>query len=785
MSLFPAPSNGAALAMPARHNARDNHIARSAKSLIACDRCRLKKTKCEQTRKRSRGPARNKGRPQSLEERLKHAQRLLRKAGLGISDFSPLVASTDLLTRSNSNSSAADASAPVVIPAPAVPAASTTASAAASTCSPAHTQYLHSPPSARAAAPLSPDSTSTPAFHVDLNAFASLLTPSGTSNCPDPHELPPPAQGPGRFGPYSPTTFDAPASVTIAKPGTVDENRRVDGPVNELLGPSSFLSICLEPGMGWIASRIHASSFRTSAPSMLSTISNKLQLNERLVTERMPDPDRATAWTYVRAYFDESLEATFCLVDRSSFETRLRNHFDNPIRMDDDPAWYGTRNTVYAIGCKIHTFKSRSWSEAQEKSKTYFKNALAVEADLLHGGGPGLTSIQALFLMAIFAEGCGSPKIEYMLIGCTLRLSHAKGLHLRPSSSRLAQADVQKRSWLFWSIYCYEKHLAMRVGGPSLCVRKNLIPSVRVYCSNLIIIDDDNISCDLPTLVQGVSPNIVEFFKQSIRQATISSDILKNFTTVKAQQVTPLQKMKLVKDMDERLKNWYDELPQHFKGNFHAPSSQIPEGLRIEHLMYLHLTYHANMSAIHSIFGYPWNLSTSQNMSQPAIQEQAAASAKVLAQSSSAIILAIRSISIDSVAPVWLVFYFPLIGMINLFISVLRAPEGESAMEGIGLLEMAAGHFAYLEYATQSAVSIPCIRSLAHWAREAVSKNLPMVTPREQSDNPCLHEEMASLCQQDNDAELPHEIYDFAADPFTVGEWPAFLPRLSQIDSWF
>lgn len=154
----------------------------------------------------------------------------------------------------------------------------------------------------------------------------------------------------------------------------------------------------------------------------------------------------------------------------------------------------------------------------------------------------------------------------------------------------------------------------------------------------------------------GVSPNIVEFLNQSIQQANISSDILKKFTTVKAQQLTPLQKMKLVKDMDERLKNWYDELPQHFKRTFHAPSSQMPEGLRIEHLMYLNFTYHANMSAIHSIFGYPWSILTSQNMSHTAIQGQAAASAKVLAQSSRAIILAIRSISIDSVAPVWYVF---------------------------------------------------------------------------------------------------------------------------------
>lgn len=165
-------------------------------------------------------------RPQSLKERLNHAERLLREAGLSISDLPPLVASTVPLASSNPNSGAADASAPVATP----------ATAAASACSPAHTQYLLSPQGARAAAHPPLDFTATPTFNVDLNAFPSLLTPSETSNCADPPELPPPAQGRDLLGAYSTTTSTAPASVTIAKPGTGDENRGVDEPVNELLG---------------------------------------------------------------------------------------------------------------------------------------------------------------------------------------------------------------------------------------------------------------------------------------------------------------------------------------------------------------------------------------------------------------------------------------------------------------------------------------------------------------------------------------------------------------------
>jgi len=104
---------------------------------------------------------------------------------------------------------------------------------------------------------------------------------------------------------------------------------------------------------------------------------------------------RLTAWTL--AYFDESLEATYYTIDRSSFEARLEKHLNDPSH-DNDPAWYALRNVVFASGCRIVTFKSHSWTEAQTRSRGYFENALAVEADLLHGT-PGVIAIQALLAM--------------------------------------------------------------------------------------------------------------------------------------------------------------------------------------------------------------------------------------------------------------------------------------------------------------------------------------------------------------------------------------------------
>ena len=97
------------------------------------------------------------------------------------------------------------------------------------------------------------------------------------------------------------------------------------------------------------------------------------------------------------AYFDESLEATYYTIDRPGFEARLGKHLNDPLQ-DNDLAWYAMRNIVFASGCRIATFKSHSWTEAQTRSRGYFENALAVEADLLHGRS-GIISIQALLAM--------------------------------------------------------------------------------------------------------------------------------------------------------------------------------------------------------------------------------------------------------------------------------------------------------------------------------------------------------------------------------------------------
>lgn len=194
--------------------------------------------------------------------------------------------------------------------------------------------------------------------------------------------------------------------------------------VDASLGPNSYLSICTDPGVEWIASRIGASDYATCATSLASMISRKLRLHEPLSQKRVPDPPENTAWLYTKgestgifvcvslilivdriAYFKESIEATYYTIDATAFEKRLRQHYTGS-HTTGDSGWYALRNMVFASGCRIEEFKNCSWTEAQSRARVYFDNALSVEADLLHHT-PRLVAIQALIAMVCLLNDSG------------------------------------------------------------------------------------------------------------------------------------------------------------------------------------------------------------------------------------------------------------------------------------------------------------------------------------------------------------------------------------------
>lgn len=68
-------------------------------------------------------------------------------------------------------------------------------------------------------------------------------------------------------------------------------------------------------------------------------------------------------------------------------------------------------------------------------------------------------------------------------------------------------------------------------------------------------------------------------------------------------------------------------------------------------------------------------------------------------------------------------FSYPMIGITNLFIYILKFPQLPSTHSDIALLDMAAGYFGSLDFVTGSELSFSFPREIGTLARLAVDKN--------------------------------------------------------------
>ena len=504
----------------------------------------------------------------------------------------------------------------------------------------------------------------------------------------------------------------APYSSAMGDPvetAPVDQGESILSPqkINwEYHGPGSWLSICSEPGVRWVCERTGVMDFTESARDLTMDWTRRLKLKQNLTRTKPPELDMRTAWQYCTAYFEDSYDAVFGVVYRPAFEARLRSHFERYISAEEDPSWYALRNTVYASGCRNFLSKDHSttFSDAQVQAWQYFENALSVLREL-ELSPAGLSAVQALTAMTFYVEGLGSPALEYMLCANAARLAQAKGLHRQPSKSwKLPDIEIMQRNWLFWTIYCVEKLIAYRSGRPSA-------------------IDDDDISCQVPTSVVTGSAMDLDVLTAYVQHAQISSMISRKLLSAKSFQQSSSVFIRTVQELSQRLQHWRESLPPVLQMNKPIKSAELPRNVQVLHVVKIRFLYCGSLMAIHTVFAYPWISAMFGNAQTQAVRNQIAASSNAVAEGARSLILAVRYISIDAASPQWSAFYYPMVGLINLFIHILKFPGLPSAQSDVALLDVITGHFGHMEFVTSSELRFCFAREAAALAHTTVRRS--------------------------------------------------------------
>ncbi|OAL23302.1 hypothetical protein AYO22_06352 [Fonsecaea multimorphosa] len=514
----------------------------------------------------------------------------------------------------------------------------------------------------------------------------------------------------------------------------------------EHMGPSSWITICSLPGLKWVAERSGTNALAEYAKDLTLSWSQRLKFAGLQHRDKSPEPDAQTAWLYTKAYFEDSLEALYGVVYRPEFEARLQDHLN--YRGMNCPTWHALRNVVYATGCRTYLAKQKScnWSDAQRQSWGYFENALSVYVDLLYAP-TGLTAVRALAAMNLHVEGAGNAALESVMCASAVRLAQTKGLHREPPSHwGLSQDEALHRKWLWWAIYIHERQVTHRSGRPST-------------------IDEDNISCQIPTTVVADSTIDLSFMTAMVHHARISAQICRQLLSVSGFRQSPRVIMERMAVLGQQLETWKTSLPDHLK-----PAAIDPSAFRsvrdMNRTLCVHFAYYGSVTAIHTIFFYPWiSYACGIDPRNLAHTQQIVESTKVVAEAARDIIQAIRVISTDATSPQWLVFYFPMVGLINLFIYILKYPNIVSAAVDVSILDIAVGHFGHLEVVTALELSYPFAREVSRIAYNTVRYSRESKSGPARPGTPPPAAAAAGPTSTASNNAMIHEMINYAGEP--------------------
>ncbi|KAJ5624438.1 hypothetical protein N7510_000747 [Penicillium lagena] len=470
-------------------------------------------------------------------------------------------------------------------------------------------------------------------------------------------------------------------------------------------GPGSWLSICSDPGVRWVISRTGTNGFDQIAHDLIGDWTKHLTLSQLPIGENSPEPDIQTAWQYCTAFFDHTHDPVLAVVYRPEFEAQLRLHFQRPRSPDEDVAWYALRNAIYAVGCRAaaSTGNAKDFHQIQQKSLKFFHNAFSVYTNLLYMPS-GLTAVQALVIMTSYAELMASPAVEYMLCASAARLAQSKGLHRQPSKAwKLPTNEILHRNWTFWAIYCHDKYLALRSGRPPT-------------------LNDDDISCEIPTTIPVGSTIDHELFTAIIKHAQICALMIQQLFSVKTFNQAPEALFNHLDNLDCKLEDWHKSLPKRLlpseaNDSSHRRGSDIKETAKI---IRLHNEYYGSIIALHANFHYPWICSLLLNHNELTFRDRIFHSSTRTAEASRKILASLKDTTPDSNSSSPVVFYYPMLAIINLFIYVLKYPTLPFAQSELAFLDIGVGHFGLVHYLTSAHVSFSFPREAAGIADKAV-----------------------------------------------------------------
>ncbi|KAF4778967.1 hypothetical protein HER10_EVM0013207 [Colletotrichum scovillei] len=494
--------------------------------------------------------------------------------------------------------------------------------------------------------------------------------------------------------------------------------RTTDG--DEYTGPSSGISTVSDLGLNWIRDKVPDSNLLCET---IQDIRNAILVHIRqpkCITQDLPlalstshrilDIPRPQLLEYIDAYFTE-VQVVFPILDRDTFDSQLTEMGDGS-DVVQKPSWLALLNVVVASGLRasLSDETSEAFRTSVSEAWGYFRSALSYESQIVHGA-TDLLAVQAVALMAVFAQGLSSPqRLEYTLSSVALRLAQSIGLNCAsPPEWSLSDVEKKERNRVFWAVYCLDKSIALRCGRPA-------------------VICDEEISCPFPRGIDlahpGSATNVteigeeeldVDFFRYFTKLARIGGDISRSLYSASALFMPISRLVPALNRLLQELERWLKSIPIKVRPG--RPLGKIlgRQGVSRVQIIVLHSSYYY---ALCSIFrrGSPMF-----NQGKTDVEHLIDGKSHIShIEAARSIVLLTKHLDIESFTPAWLVFYYPFTALTTIFVHVVSNPHDSRNQSDIALMETVVGFFGRLEYVTSGEAAFTKTTEFVRQARRVV-----------------------------------------------------------------
>ena len=378
----------------------------------------------------------------------------------------------------------------------------------------------------------------------------------------------------------------------------------------EYTGPSSGISILSDLNLEWLRTNLRGSEALCGIlKGVRSGILNHLTRPKCIAADLWPNPDTPVVpkplpspqeiERSVESYFSD-VQVIYPIVDRSRFEARLHKYNEDPSGCTD--SWKALLYAVVASGCRaaLSDETAEAFQESGREAWAYFRSALCYETKLVHGA-TDLTAVQALAVMAVFAQGMSSPqRLEYTLCSTASRLAQGLALNLCPPPEwNMSESERCERNRTFWILYCLDKTIALRTGRP---------PTIR----------DEEITCPFPrdvSVVQSTYPSSTrtgqsptedipkfDFFLVLTKFSRICSRISHHLYSAAALCRPSTELVEMANGILASLEAWRQSIPARFRpGQSFNRLPPLNYASR-QRVLALHLSYSYAICSVHRRF---------------------------------------------------------------------------------------------------------------------------------------------------------------------------------------